>query len=88
MFFRFSGVGNSAADIAVDLSHVASQVFLSTRKGAWVISRMGFWGLPADAVANNRFLFKLPLSMLEWSVEKMANFRFDHESYGLKPVHR
>ncbi|XP_053376257.1 flavin-containing monooxygenase 5-like [Mercenaria mercenaria] len=82
------GIGNSAVDIAVDLSHVASQVYLSTRRGAWVISRMGFWGLPADAMANNRFLFSLPHSALEWSVEKMANFRFDHESYGLKPMHR
>jgi len=83
-----SGVGNSAMDIAVDLSHVASQVYISTRRGAWVISRMGFWGLPADAMANNRFLFSLPLPMLDWSVQKMANFRFDHESYGLKPAHR
>lgn len=84
----YSGIGNSAVDIAVDLSHVASQVYLSTRRGAWVISRIGFWGLPADAMANNRFLFSLPHSVLEWSVEKMANFRFDHESYGLKPKHR
>ncbi|KAL4223868.1 hypothetical protein ACF0H5_017332 [Mactra antiquata] len=82
------GIGNSAVDIAVDVSHVASRVYLSTRRGAWVISRMGFWGLPADAMANNRFLFSLPLSALEWSVEKMANFRFDHEGYGLKPMHR
>ncbi|KAH3891874.1 flavin-containing monooxygenase 5-like [Dreissena polymorpha] len=82
------GVGNSAVDIAVDLSHVASKVFLSTRRGAWVISRMGLWGLPADAMANCRFLFSLPKSVLQWSVEKMANFRFDHETYGLKPVHR
>ncbi|WAR03733.1 FMO5-like protein [Mya arenaria] len=81
------GIGNSAVDIAVDVSHVADEVFLSTRRGAWVISRMGFWGLPADAMANNRFLFSLPQSVLQWSVEKMANFRFNHEQYGLKPAH-
>ncbi|KAK3576474.1 hypothetical protein CHS0354_028524 [Potamilus streckersoni] len=82
------GIGNSAVDIAVDLSHVAAQTYISTRRGAWIISRMGFWGLPADAIANCRFLFKLPISALEWCVEKMANFRFDHEAYGLQPMHR
>ncbi|KAL3856623.1 hypothetical protein ACJMK2_011358 [Sinanodonta woodiana] len=76
------GIGNSAVDITVDLSHVAAQTYISTRRGAWVISRMGFWGLPADAIANCRFLFKLPTSILQWCVEKMANFRFDHEGYG------
>ncbi|XP_016076815.1 PREDICTED: dimethylaniline monooxygenase [N-oxide-forming] 1-like [Miniopterus natalensis] len=32
------GVGNSGIDIAVEVSHVAKQVFLSTTGGAWVIS--------------------------------------------------
>ncbi|KAL5017097.1 hypothetical protein ScPMuIL_006686 [Solemya velum] len=82
------GIGNSAVDIAIDTSHVASQVCLSTRRGAWVVSRRGPWGLPADAIANSRFMFKLPKSMLQWSVEKISNYVFDHESYGLKPAHR
>ncbi|KAL5017098.1 hypothetical protein ScPMuIL_006687 [Solemya velum] len=81
------GIGNSAVDIAVDTSHVASQVFLSTRRGTWVVSRRGPWGLPADAVANSRFMFKLPLWFLQWSVETMSNFLFDHSAYGIKPLH-
>ncbi|XP_052072576.1 flavin-containing monooxygenase 5-like [Mytilus californianus] len=82
------GIGNSAVDIAVDLSNTASEVYLSTRRGAWVVGRKGFWGYPADAVANCRLLFQLPRNVLQYSVEKMANFNFDHESYGVKPKHR
>ncbi|XP_069136296.1 flavin-containing monooxygenase 5-like [Argopecten irradians] len=82
------GIGNSGADIAVDISHAASQVFLSTRRGAWIINRKGFWGLPADAMANSRFAFMLPKSALQWGVEKMSNFNFDHKKYGIKPTNR
>ena len=32
----------------------------------------------ADAIANSRFLFTLPKSLLQWSVEKMCSFGFDH----------
>ena len=64
------------------------QVYLSTRRGAWVMSRKGFWGYPADAIANSRFLFTLPKSLLQWSVEKMCSFGFDHEAYGVKPTER
>ncbi|XP_033747610.1 dimethylaniline monooxygenase [N-oxide-forming] 5-like [Pecten maximus] len=82
------GIGNSGADIAVDISHAASQVYLSTRRGAWIINRKGFWGLPADAMANSRFAFMLPKSALQWGVEKMSNFNFDHKKYGIKPANR
>ena len=47
-------MGNSAVDIAVDVSRTAKKVFMSTRRGAWIISRMGPLGYPADALANSR----------------------------------
>lgn len=53
-----------------------------------MVSRKGFWGYPADAIANSRFLFTLPKSVLQWSVEKMCSFNFDHEAYGVKPSQR
>ncbi|KAK6189090.1 hypothetical protein SNE40_005133 [Patella caerulea] len=81
------GIGNSAVDIAVDVSKVAKQVFTSTRRGAWVISRTGLWGIPADLLANNRFVFSLPRNILQWLVEKTANLRIDHKQYGLEPKH-
>lgn len=52
------------------------------------MARMGPLGFPADALANSRFMFTLPRSWLQWMVEVIANFRFDHENYGLKARHR
>ncbi len=63
------------------------QVFLSTRRGSWIIGKTGFWGLPADLLANNRFVFSLPLNLLQWVVEKQANFKVDHDLVGVKPDH-
>ncbi|CAH1802339.1 unnamed protein product [Owenia fusiformis] len=81
------GMGNSAVDIAVDASHVADETYVSTRRGAWVISRMGPLGYPADMLANSRAMFSMPMQSLEWMVEKMAQFKFSHEMYGVKPNH-
>ena len=39
-------------------------------------------------MANSRFLFTLPKSVLQWSVEKVCNLNFDHEAYGIKPQNR
>ncbi|XP_041349231.1 flavin-containing monooxygenase 5-like [Gigantopelta aegis] len=82
------GMGNSAVDIAVDLCKVTSKLLISTRRGAWVISRTGLWGIPNDFLANNRFIFTLPLCLLQWCVEKQTNLRLDHTIYGLLPKHR
>ncbi|XP_067671651.1 flavin-containing monooxygenase 5-like [Haliotis asinina] len=81
------GIGNSAADIAVDLSRAASKVFLSTRRGAWIIGKTSIKGIPADLLANSRFVFSLPLNLLQWVVEKQANFKIDHDTFGLSPQH-
>ena len=43
------GMGNSAMDIATDLSHVAERTLLSTRRGTWVIPKR-LLGRPADQV--------------------------------------
>lgn len=47
------GIGNSAADIASELSQKSydNQVTLSTRSGAWIIPRYMF-GMPADVIAK------------------------------------
>ncbi|ELW70998.1 Dimethylaniline monooxygenase [N-oxide-forming] 5 [Tupaia chinensis] len=49
------GIGNSGADLAVELSHVAAQVFLSTRRGAWIWNRVWDYGMPMDTVLFTRF---------------------------------
>ncbi|MGH0182968.1 UNVERIFIED_CONTAM: hypothetical protein FKN15_010299 [Acipenser sinensis] len=86
------GIGNSGGDIAVEMSGVAEQVFLSTRRGSWVLNRVSDNGFPRDMMYNTRvtaLLRKyLPSSLLNWIGEKKINTRFDHSLYGLQPEHR
>uniref|UniRef100_A0A673TSH9 Flavin-containing monooxygenase n=1 Tax=Suricata suricatta TaxID=37032 RepID=A0A673TSH9_SURSU len=49
------GIGNSGADLAIELSHVASQVYLSTRQGAWIWNRVWDNGMPMDTALFTRF---------------------------------
>ncbi|XP_027722504.1 dimethylaniline monooxygenase [N-oxide-forming] 5 isoform X1 [Vombatus ursinus] len=86
------GIGNSGGDLAVEISQTAKQVFLSTRRGAWILNRVGDNGYPFDVVFNSRFRNLiaqfLSLSAKNSFMEKKMNTRFDHEMYGLKPMHR
>ncbi|NP_001083227.1 flavin containing dimethylaniline monoxygenase 5 gene 2 S homeolog [Xenopus laevis] len=86
------GIGNSGGDLAVELSTVAQQVYLSTRRGAWVINRVHDEGYPLDVVLLSRFknVIKefMTTDMLNCWVEKRLNARFNHENFGLKPKHR
>lgn len=85
------GVGNSGGDVAVELSNIASQVYLSTRRGCWVIHRVGPKGRPLDITYMRRswnVLFNLlPYPVVCYFVEREMNQRFDHGMYQLKPDH-
>lgn len=67
------------------------QLYLSTRRGAWVLNRVGDNGLPLDMVFN-RFIYFLqailPFSFICRLAEQQLNQRFDHALYNLKPKHR
>ncbi|XP_015724859.1 dimethylaniline monooxygenase [N-oxide-forming] 5-like [Coturnix japonica] len=86
------GIGNSGSDLAVEISQTAKQVFLSTRRGAWIMNRVGQQGYPIDTIFTTRmktFLQHLMTpSMASDYAEKQLNMRFDHANYGLKPNHR
>ncbi|XP_069593328.1 flavin-containing monooxygenase 5-like [Ranitomeya imitator] len=86
------GIGNSGGDLAVELSSVAKQVFLSTRRGAWVVNRVADEGFPLDVVLYSRckLLIKqfMTTEMINNWGEKRMNSRFNHENFGLKPSHR
>ncbi|XP_054837889.1 flavin-containing monooxygenase 5-like [Eublepharis macularius] len=86
------GIGNSGGDLAVEISHTAEQVFLSTRRGSWILNRVNDKGYPGDVVLTTRLnaLLKRCLSpnMVNNWVENQLNERFNHSHYGLKPKHR
>ncbi|XP_027627345.1 dimethylaniline monooxygenase [N-oxide-forming] 2 isoform X2 [Tupaia chinensis] len=86
------GIGNSASDIAVELSRRAAQVFISTRQGSWVMSRISEDGYPWDMVFHTRFSSTLrnvlPRTALKWMMERQMNRWFNHENYGLEPQNK
>ncbi|WKY08014.1 hypothetical protein Q1695_007481 [Nippostrongylus brasiliensis] len=86
------GVGNSGGDLAVELSRIASKVYLATRRGTWVCNRIFDYGQPFDLALNRRYLEGLRSLAPDWLantiVESKMNARFDHGLYGLKPKHR
>ncbi|KAH7721694.1 CBN-FMO-2 protein [Aphelenchoides avenae] len=79
------GAGNSAVDIAVELS----RVYWSTRGGAYVFNRVGPNGYPSDTVKTrfNAYFWNrlLPKWYLERSMLAALRRRFDHELYGIHP---
>ncbi|KAL4686886.1 hypothetical protein H8959_019014 [Pygathrix nigripes] len=76
------GIGNSGGDLAVEISHTAKQVFLSTRRGAWILNRVGNYGYPFDVVFSSRltyFLWKIcGQSLANKYMEKKMNQRYIH----------
>lgn len=85
------GIGNSGGDIAVDVSRVAENVYLSTRSGTWVVSRVAPGGLPFDVSAVSRMGDLFATLFPSWfnkTLMKKLNEPFDHSLYGLKPKHK
>ncbi|XP_041371196.1 flavin-containing monooxygenase 5-like [Gigantopelta aegis] len=84
------GIGNSGGDIAVELGRV-SKVFLSTRRGSWVLHRVADGGLPIDMVGatkmNHFFKNHLPKSVINLLAKKTVMSRFDHRLFRLEPKH-
>ena len=80
-------MGNSGCDIGVDLTRVASNVYMSVHHGLWCASRVGSNGLPND-FSMNRFLLQIGHyfpKLIQNRIKKRLNERFDQKLYGLKP---
>ncbi|CAD5228745.1 unnamed protein product [Bursaphelenchus xylophilus] len=85
------GLGNSAIDVATDSSRVAKQVYLSTRRGGYVWSKVGPFGRPMDTYLNRRFVAtvkKIAPALYSFVAEQFINAVFEHKAYGLAPKHR
>jgi len=80
------GMGNSAMDIAVEASYVASHTYLAARQGVWIIPKYLF-GKPADQLRNDpRVPFKVRQRMLH---QLIKTYTGPPERYGLpKPNHK
>jgi dimethylaniline monooxygenase (N-oxide forming) len=80
------GMGNSAMDIAVEASQVASKVFLAARRGAYVIPKYLF-GRPLDQTGlSPKVPWAIRRKILEGIIKATTG---DMERYGLpKPDHR
>ncbi|KAF3835056.1 hypothetical protein F7725_027614 [Dissostichus mawsoni] len=63
------GIGNSGGDIAVELSRVTKQLYLSTRRGAWILNRVGDNG--QHPTVND----ELPNRILSGTVQVKPNIR-------------
>ncbi|KAM9130296.1 LOW QUALITY PROTEIN: flavin-containing monooxygenase 5-like [Pangshura tecta] len=71
---------------------VTETVFLSTRRGAWILGRIGEEGYSMDTLYITRYVEFLrhivPLSLLNYFADKKLNAKFNHAIYGLQPAHR
>jgi dimethylaniline monooxygenase (N-oxide forming) len=75
-----------------DVLHVQLQVYLSTRRGSWVINRVWDGGVPAALVNHSQFRTDLRKILPRWLanslIERKINAKFNHALYGLQPDHR
>lgn len=86
------GIGNSGADTVAELANCAKVVYLATRRGCWIRSRVSFKGWPIDNyLATRAFRWVtsfLPRTWVDTCLEGYLNLFMDHELFGLKPQHR
>src|SRR5215204_293822 len=85
------GMGNSAMDIAVDASFVASDVFLAARRGAWVLPKY-LLGRPFDTLqASPRIPFAIrrraSQALLRVLVGDMERYGLPQPDHGLFEAH-
>ena len=80
------GIGNSAMDIAVELSRVADRTFLASRRGAWIIPKY-IGGRPLDQLPNAPAIpFRIRRRLYERILLRQVGRM---EDYGLpRPDHR
>ncbi|KAH8026151.1 hypothetical protein HPB51_016462 [Rhipicephalus microplus] len=77
---------STRADISS--SCVLPQVYLSTRRGSWVLHRVAPNGLPMDTLIQRRYFQHLPLWVLNHMAERECQRLLNHDLLGLKPRHR
>lgn len=83
------GIGNSGVDAAVEICPRSKKVYLSTRRGSWIYTRLLFGGMLSDMFFLKRmFNIFFFWNLRDTFMEFFLNLKFDHEKCGLKPNHR
>lgn len=72
------GVGNSGGDAAVELSQIGKQVYWSTRRGVWMLYRVGPSGEPFDSFYLRRYLDYLNKVTPLWLTSSLAEHYVSH----------
>lgn len=84
-------VYTSPMDFIHENPFVYIQVFLSTRRGAWILNRLSTGGMPLDIMVTRRItsilMHGLPLAFMRAGLAKQLNKRLDHDLYALRPDH-
>ncbi|EGF83756.1 hypothetical protein BATDEDRAFT_1833, partial [Batrachochytrium dendrobatidis JAM81] len=81
------GLGNSAVDVAVELSYHAKQAYVSSRRSAWLMSRFSLNGRPLDQTVS-RFYTMLPIFIRNILVRFTTWVQLgDIAQFGLFPKH-
>lgn len=69
---------------------IPPQVYLSSRRGSWVMSRVWNFGYPWDMLLITRFWTWLdnflPKAVSDWLYVRSMNQQYKHEDFGLMPV--
>lgn len=84
------GMANSAVDVAVNLTSVAEQVFISTRRINWILP-IHYKGIPLDVYLFNQmrlWLYSwLPKSYFARLMIRCSNESWDHKIFNLEIKH-
>ena len=80
------GMGNSAMDLAVESSYVATHTYLAARRGAWILPKYIF-GRPIDQLPNDP---RVPFAIRQRVIQNLVKLsQGDPTRFGLpKPDHR
>ena len=79
------GVGNSGCDMAVDMSRVCKQVYLVTRRGAWIFPRLYNGALPIDMLLSRVVNIVIPRFIVLLANRSIIYNHVNLDAYGLTP---
>ena len=81
------GFGNSAADIATEISEVTDKTFISTRSVPWIIP-LWVLGIPADQFRGSAGALNIPFAMQNWIFHRLQRWYIGHpRRLGLGDIH-